>query len=170
MSTAAAHHDSHGDGHHGHHVSSLALLVSVFVILLIMTALTVYTAKYVDIGETGNFILAMAIATFKSTLVCAFFMHLLHDTKFNSVILLYCVITLFLFIFFTKIDLDSRSVVDPRRDGLISPPTVVEDAKKAAAERGDSHGDDHGDDHDDSHADEDAHHGEAAGHDDDHGH
>ena len=126
---AATHaHDDHG---HEHHVSSMFILVSVFVILLIMTAITVYTAKFVDLGSMGNFILAMAIATFKATLVCAFFMHLLHDRKFNSVVVLYCLLTLTLFILFTKIDLDSHKVIDPRRDGLINAPTMVEDHYKA---------------------------------------
>lgn len=135
--------DEHSGDHHGHHVSSMGLLLAVFITLLIMTALTVFTAKFVELGYTGNFILAMAIAAFKSSLVCAFFMHMLHDSKFNTVVLLYCLITLSLFIMFTKIDLDSRAVVDPRRHGHINPPTIVEDAKNAAheAEAGDGHAD-----------------------------
>lgn len=151
MSTtaAAAHHDDHG---HEHHVSSMFLLVTVFIILLIMTAITVITAKYVDLGETGNFILAMAIATFKASLVCAFFMHLLHDRKFNTVVLFYCILTLALFILFTKIDLDSRRAIDPRRDGFLSAPTMVEDHRE-------DHGDGHADDeHADDHAEPDADH------------
>ena len=125
---AHAHHDS--DHGHEHHVSSMFILVGVFVILLVMTAITVLTAKYVDLGKSGNFILAMAIATFKASLVCAFFMHLLHDRKFNSVVLFYCLLTLSLFILFTKIDLDSRRVIDPRRDGQINEPTMVEDHRE----------------------------------------
>jgi len=138
--------DEHGDNQFGHHVSSMRLLVAVFVTLLIMTALTVYSAKFINLGYTGNFVLAMAIAAFKSSLVCAFFMHMLHDTKFNVVVLLYCLITLSLFIMFTKIDLDSRGVVDPRRHGFINQPTMVEKAKEAAheaeAEAGAGHADD----------------------------
>lgn len=138
MTTAHAH--AHDDDHgHEHHVSSMFLLVSVFIVLLIMTAITVITAKFVDLGETGNFILAMAIATFKASLVCAFFMHLLHDRKFNTVVLFYCILTLSLFILFTKIDLDSRTVIDPRRDGAINEPTMVEEHRKK-----DDHADDHG--------------------------
>jgi len=144
MSTAAAHHDDHG---HEHHVSSMFILVGVFAILLVMTALTVVTAKFVNLGETGNFILAMAIATFKATLVCAFFMHLLHDRKFNAVVLFYCILTLSLFILFTKIDLDSRRAIDPRRDGAISDPTLVEDHRV----HDDAHAEDAGASHDDGH-------------------
>ncbi len=141
MSTAAtAHHDDHG---HEHHVSSMFILVGVFVILLFMTAFTVITAKYVDLGDTGNFILAMAIATFKASLVCAFFMHLLHDRKFNSVVLFYCLLTLSLFILFTKIDLDSRRVIDPRRDGAITDPTMVEDHRAHDEDAGASTDDGH---------------------------
>jgi len=136
MTTAAAHAHHDSDHGHEHHVSSMFILVGVFLILLVMTAITVVTAKYVDLGETGNFILAMAIATFKASLVCAFFMHLLHDRKFNSVVLFYCILTLSLFILFTKIDLDSRSVIDPRRDGQIQAPTMVEDHRE-------HHDDDH---------------------------
>ena len=138
MTTAHAHADHAHDDHHGHehHVSSMFILVGVFAILLVMTAVTVLTAKFVDLGETGNFILAMAIATFKASLVCAFFMHLLHDRKFNTVVLFYCLLTLTLFILFTKIDLQSRRAIDPRRDGQINEPTMVEDHRK-------SHDDDH---------------------------
>ncbi len=130
MTTAHAHAHAHDDHGHEHHVSSMFVLVGVFIVLLIMTAITVITAKFVNLGETGNFILAMAIATFKATLVCAFFMHLLHDRKFNTVVLFYCILTLSLFILFTKIDLDSRTVIDPRRDGAINEPTMVEESRK----------------------------------------
>ena len=147
MSTAhAASHDDHAENH-AHHVSSLPMLLGVFVVLIIMTVLTVYTAKYVELGFTGNFILAMTIATFKASLVCAFFMHLIHDNKFNSVILFYCLITLGLFILFTAIDLESRAAVDPRRAGQLYEPDMVEkhfDAEKAGAHGG-SHSKDSGD-------------------------
>jgi len=148
MSTATAHASDHHDGHE-HHVSSMFVLLGVFVVLLIMTVLTVYTAKFVDLGETGNFILAMAIASFKASLVCAFFMHLLHDSKFNAVVLLYCLLTLALFILFTKIDLDSRGAIDPRRVGPIEKPAMVEehyDPEKAAASHNGEGGDHGGDD------------------------
>jgi len=145
MSTATAHASDHHDGHE-HHVSSMALLLGVFIILLIMTALTVYTAKYVDLGETGNFILALAIASFKASLVCAFFMHLLHDSKFNSVVLLYCILTLSLFILFTKIDLDSRGAIDPIRDGSIQQPGMVAEHYDPDHGSHDDHSGDHGDD------------------------
>jgi len=147
-SPTAAH--AHGD-HEGHHVTSMRMLVTVFLVLIGLTILTVYTAKFVDLGYWGNFILAMTIASSKALLVCAFFMHLLHDNKFNSVILFYCILTLGTFILFTAIDLESRAAIDLRRDGSIEPPSMVTDAKaayeeKKKAEGGAAPGGDHGDD------------------------
>jgi cytochrome c oxidase subunit 4 len=131
-SPAAAH--AH-DEHHGHHVSSMRMLVTVFLVLIGLTILTVYTAKFIDLGFWGNFILAMAIASSKALLVCAFFMHLLHDNKFNSVILFYCILTLGTFILFTAIDLESRAAIDIRREGAIQPPAMVEEARAAYEEK-----------------------------------
>ncbi len=131
MTTAPAHAAEASDAHHGHHVSSMRMLVTVFLILIGLTILTVYTAKFVDLGYWGNFILAMAIASSKALLVAAFFMHLLHDNKMNVVVLFYCILALGTFILFTAIDLESRATIDVRREGAINPPSMVEDARAA---------------------------------------
>lgn len=169
--------DNHAHDEHGHHhVASFRMLFSILVILLIMTALTVWTAKFVDLGDMGNLILALLIATFKATLVCAIFMHLLYDKLLNSVILVTCLVLVITFIGFTAIDMKSRGALDPTREHFIAPPPLAEAQIKAAIEKAHAehagHGDDHhGDDHaDDGHADDDhAHDDHAAdGHDEGH--
>lgn len=138
MSTShTSHHSEHAhDDHGGHHVSSVRTLLGVLITLLILTALTVYTAIYVDIGDTGNLILALFIASFKAILVCAFFMHLLHDKAFNSIILFYCILTMLLFLGITAIDLGTRDRIDPIRARLIEEPPQTREAREAAIAEG----------------------------------
>ena len=143
---------------HTHHVTSWQLLTGILVVLLILTALTVFTARFVHLPGSGNIILAITIATAKAVLVCAFFMHLLHDKAFNSVILFYCVLAIACFMLFTTLDLGSRKVLDPIKDGLITPPVVADEAhQKYIQEYGydpraeDDHGAE-GDHADDDHA------------------
>jgi len=152
---AAAHAHGHGDHTH-HHVASFRSLFTVLVILLVMTALTVYTAKFVDLGETGNLILALFIATFKSVLVCAIFMHLWHDKLLNTVVLLTCISLVICFIGFTAIDMASRDALDPTRGNFIGPPPTARaniDAaiERAKAEHGDHAADEHADDDHEGH-------------------
>lgn len=128
-----------------HHVPSWQVMTAVFVALLFLTILTVYTAMEVNLGDTGNLVVALAIATLKGALVVGFFMHLHWDKKINAVVLLYCLLAMFTFFFFTVIDLGSRSKVDPVRAQVVDP-TIVQDAKAAAeaksADEGGSSGDD----------------------------
>ncbi|MCB9837774.1 MAG: cytochrome C oxidase subunit IV family protein [Phycisphaeraceae bacterium] len=130
----------HEDPGH-HHIASFRSLFAVLVFLLIMTALTVFTAKYVHIGEIGNLVLALIIAVIKASFVCAIFMHLLHDKLLNSVVLLLCLSLVVCFIGFTAIDMTSRGALDPTREHFIGPPPVAEAEinaaiEKAAAEHG----------------------------------
>jgi len=151
---ATAHTQPHEDPTH-HHIASFRSLFVILVILLIMTALTVYTAKFVDLGEMGNLILAMFIACFKAILVCAIFMHLLHDKFLNTVALAVCLVLVVTFIGFTMIDMASRGALDPTREHFIAPPSMSEANINAAIEKRDAehaaeggHGADadHGDD------------------------
>jgi len=149
--------DTHAHDEHGHHhVASFGMLMGILIILLIMTALTVWTAKFVDLGDLGNLILAMFIATFKATLVCAIFMHLLHDKLLNSVILVTCIGLVVCFIGFTAIDMKSRGALDPTREHFIGPPPLAQeriDAAIAKAHAEHAGHDDHAEDgHDDDHA------------------
>src|SRR5262249_10828407 len=85
------HDHGHGDGHdhshgdaHGHadghdhglaHTTPVSLLFGILAALLVLTVFTV-TVTSVDLGQQGNLIVAMLIATVKAALVCTFFMHL----------------------------------------------------------------------------------------------
>jgi cytochrome c oxidase subunit IV len=110
---AAAHdhgHAGHGDHAHadGHdhglaHTMPLPLLFGVLAALLVLTVATVAVTS-VDLGAQGNLIVAMVIATVKAVLVCAFFMHLLWDKKFNLVLFLTSVLFLVLFLSMTTTD------------------------------------------------------------------
>jgi cytochrome c oxidase subunit 4 len=153
-------HDAH-DEHGHHHVTSMRLLNTILVVLLIFTVLTV-AASRIDLGESLNLWLAIAIASFKALLVAAFFMHLLHDKAMNSIVLFFTMLTIGLFFLFTLIDMDSRHMIDPMREGPTKPPSIVEEVRAAAIASGeldpDGHAtDDHGDEGD---------HGEAS-HDED---
>jgi cytochrome c oxidase subunit 4 len=139
---------------HTHHVTSWQVLTGILVILLILTGFTVYTAREIHLPGELNLVLALTIAVVKASLVCAFFMHLLHDKAFNSVILLYCVMAIACFLIFTTIDLGNRGVFDPVKDGLINNPTIVHDAHEAGIQtgEGDDHAEDAGDEGADDHA------------------
>ena len=132
----AAHAADHGE--HAHHIPSARFLTFVLAVLLAMTALTVYTALDVNLGQTGNLVVALAIAGFKAALVVGFFMHLHWDNRFNAVILLYCLIAVFTFLVFTMLDLGSRDAVDPTRAVMIEP-EIVRRATDAAIAAGDAH-------------------------------
>jgi|GEM_PF-545454 len=131
---ASAHAQAHEDPTH-HHIASFRSLFTVLLILLTMTALTVYTGKFVHIGEAGNLILAMAIAIFKASLVCAIFMHLLHDKFLNTVVLVLCLALVITFIGFVSIDMTSRGDLDPTREHFIGPPPVADAEIQAAIEK-----------------------------------
>lgn len=153
----SAHAETHTDDPvhmHTHHVTSWQLLTGILVILLILTATTVLTARFVDLPGQMNLILALSIALVKASLVCAFFMHLLHDKAFNSVILFYCILAIACFLMFTTIDLGSRGIFDPVKDGLITNPSIVHDAHEAGIQtgEGDDHAEDTGAEGEDEHA------------------
>ena len=69
------------------HVMPMKTSLIVFVSLVFLTLLTVYTAKFVDLGSF-NIVLAMLIATVKVTLVLTWFMHLKGDKPLNKAIIL----------------------------------------------------------------------------------
>jgi cytochrome c oxidase subunit 4 len=54
--------------------------------LLVLTVITVYTAKYVDLGNL-NLALAMLIASAKALVVLLWFMHLKYDGNMNRAII-----------------------------------------------------------------------------------
>ena len=88
------------EGDHVPHVVSWQFLLGILMTLLFLTFITVVAAK-VDLGSTINVGLALAIATVKATLVAAFFMHLYWDKPINTVILLFSLVLLALFLSFS---------------------------------------------------------------------
>ena len=78
------------------HVVPVWLLAAVFGALLALTCATVAVAQ-VNLGNM-NLYLALGIATVKATLVVLFFMHLLWDRAFNSMIFIGCLLFVSLFI------------------------------------------------------------------------
>lgn len=100
------HHDS-GTHHHAEHKAighavPLSLLIGVWLTLMILTWFTVFIAG-VDLG-TMNLFVAMAVATFKASLVCLYFMHLRWDNPVNAFIFIFSLVCVSLFIFFAMID------------------------------------------------------------------
>ena len=79
------------------HTTPVSLLFIILGILLFLTVATVAVTS-IDLGAQGNLIVAMVIATVKAALVCTFFMHLLWDKKFNTVLFLTSVLFLILFL------------------------------------------------------------------------
>lgn len=92
---------AHGDHHHEHPpVPYTAIAATLFV----MTAITI-GASFINLGKAGNVILAMAIASFKASLVMLFFMHLKYEKKTMVVIALipYVLAAILLFALFPDI-------------------------------------------------------------------
>jgi len=108
-------HDAHG--HHGErgadhvpHVLPLKTYFGVFAALMVFTVLTV-AVSYVDLGSANLFI-ALFVATCKAVMVAAIFMHLAFDKKFNSLIFIFSVLFLAIFIIFTMFDTNYRGLAD----------------------------------------------------------
>lgn len=114
---------------HAHHVTPLASLVWTLVALLVLTALTVYTAKFVHLGENGNLWAAIGIAVIKATFVISIFMGLLWEKGLSRVALFFCLIGAAVFLSLTLIDLGSRGAVHPESATPFQPPGVVLQAK-----------------------------------------
>jgi len=90
-----------------------------------MTALTVITAQY-DFGSF-NIILALMIASFKSSLVLLFFMHLYYDNKINLIFILGSVLFLAIFIGITMIDTNQRTTLYEIRGKLVDEQAPIYD-------------------------------------------
>ncbi len=91
-----------------HHVLPLSMYFGVFAILLVMTVLTVAVSR-MGLPPTLSFIVAMAVATFKASLVVGYFMHLKYDSKFHALIFFATLFFIGLFFSLTLIDLSSRA-------------------------------------------------------------
>jgi caa(3)-type oxidase subunit IV len=109
--------DPHHDLHHGHVIIAPRTLISVLLVLLVFTVLTVAASRSeVWVAETFHVIVpqwvnvggVLLIAVIKSSLVALYFMQLKYDSILNSIIFLFCIFALGLFLFFSMIDLGQR--------------------------------------------------------------
>jgi caa(3)-type oxidase subunit IV len=148
MSSHAAH-DSHaaeGDhGHsHGHVIVPPITLATILGLLLFFTLLTVGAAQaeiwamnYFNITLPGwvNIVGAMTIATIKCVLVMAYFMQLRYDSPLNTIVMLFTILGVGLFIGFTSLDLLTRNRVYADKATIVVPGgTGVDAAKKKKLE------------------------------------
>ena len=96
--------------HSEHHVSPLSLYYKVYGILLVLTVVTV-GVSYLGLPSTLSIMVAMMVASVKAFFVCTWFMHLIHDTKFNVLFFLSSFWFIAIFFVFTIFDLSSRDRV-----------------------------------------------------------
>jgi cytochrome c oxidase subunit IV len=127
MSIPMAHHPSHEpldqldphheEHHHGHVILPTFTLVWVLAALLFFTALTVFLSRAeiwfgltfaVTIPDWMNVAIVLSIATVKSVLVGMYFMQLKYDHPINTLVFLFCLFALALFLGFTMIDMKTR--------------------------------------------------------------
>jgi len=94
--TTAPHADAIG------HIVPVRILLAVWAALLVLTVLTV-AASWIDLGGL-NLWAALAIATFKASLVALYFMHLRYDRPFNAVVFLSAFFFVMLFVGLALID------------------------------------------------------------------
>ena len=120
--------DPHHDLHHGHVVVSPRTLLAVLTALLVFTVLTVAASRgevwlahtfHVEIPQMVNVGVVLAIAVVKSALVAMYFMQLKYDSVVNTMIFLFCIFAVGLFLFFSMSDLGMRGAVYPWKYGEI---------------------------------------------------
>ena len=94
-----------------HHIVPLSTYLKVFAALIFLTALTVITAKGMDLSPFNGAV-AFIIATVKAGLVMAFFMQLLYQEKSNSIIIFSSFGFVLLLLIFCVIDIYTRIPVE----------------------------------------------------------
>ena len=108
---------------HKNHIISIRTYLIVFFSLLFLTVITVFSAQIV-LGSF-NIILALLIATVKSSLVLLFFMHLYYDNKVNLALILGSVLCLALFIGLTMLDVTRRQDFYDIEGELVNPDAPI---------------------------------------------
>ena len=110
-------HDHAGADPLGHpeHISPYWVYFAVAGGLFCLTALTVGVSE-LGLPMPYSLIAAMIIAVTKAGLVVAFFMHMIHDTRLNLLVLTAGVFFSLVFITLTMTDVLSRGMVDPMND------------------------------------------------------
>lgn len=118
--------------HHGHTIVSSSTLLVVLLALVGLTLLTVvasFVERFVietfhvqpEIATIINVSVALAIAAVKTTLVVMFFMQLKYDSPLNTMIFLFCLGTVALFLGFTMLDLGNRGTIDQFKGRYVQP-------------------------------------------------
>ena len=100
------------------HIASPKLYVGIFLALMACTALTV-SAAYRDLGP-WNIVVALAIATFKATLVVLFFMHAKYSPKRTQLVIICAIFWLGIMLALTLSDYETRHDVS-----RLSSPTIT---------------------------------------------
>ncbi len=124
--------DPHGDhkGHHAHVIMSAFTLKTVLALLVAFTVLTVGQAQLelfiqsefnIVFPRWVNVVACMGIATIKALLVCLFFMQLKYDNPLNSIVFMFTLLGVGLFLGFTALDLGTRDAVYEYKAKLIVP-------------------------------------------------
>ena len=90
------------------HVSPKSVYYSIFGALMVLTAVTVFAA-YVNLGNF-NAPVALAIATFKATLVVLFFMHVKYSSRLTKLIVATSLFFLLILIGETMMDYATRGL------------------------------------------------------------
>lgn len=123
-------HGFQGESHGDHVVVDWRILVGVLGALLFFTLLTTTMATVeqwvanewmITIPHWINVVGALSIAVIKATLVCMFFMQLRYDKPLNTMILLFCLLALGLFLGLTALDLGARDRIYGFKHGTIHP-------------------------------------------------
>lgn len=95
-------HEAHSDEHGMSHVMPPSVLIGTFLALVALTVLTV-AMSYLPLGSI-ELMVAMGIATVKAFLVAFYFMHLRYDKPLNSLLVVFSLVFVALFISLTLID------------------------------------------------------------------
>jgi cytochrome c oxidase subunit IV len=90
------------------HIVPKSTYYLIFAALMIGTALTV-GAAFVDLGNTVNTVVALAIACTKATLVVLFFMHVKYSPKLTWLVVIASLFWLGLLLLITMGDYSTRS-------------------------------------------------------------
>ena len=127
------------------HVSPVSAYVKVLLALFVLTALT-YAVSFANLGP-ASLPVAMGVAFFKASLVCAYFMHLRYDNKYHLFVFVSTILFVSIFFTFTLFDLDSRDRIldqqdtffrrgdgDWKDDQRLKKPRPMEEAPASAAD------------------------------------
>lgn len=90
-----------------HHIVPIPVYAAIFAALLVLTGVTIAVA-YVDLGPF-NIYVALAIATFKASLVVLYFMHVKYSSKLVQLAAVTGFLWLGIMLSFTFADIGTRS-------------------------------------------------------------